>query len=197
VWSISWSPDNEHQLFSGDASGEVRLWDVRRSGCRALLDFHQTSRPKHSINRQRIPQAAAAAGSSQPQPASTRNTPAKRRAANYSSGCSSAALQDNPLCDEDAAGGSSGQSARQAAHEGAVTGILATLDGLNLITAGSDSRVRLWDREYLHHQLVHYSDTWNRGACPKRLSSTPDGRHLFHPRGDDIQVGKHPANCYL
>ena len=42
---------------------------------------------------------------------------------------------------------------------------------------------------YLHHQLVHYSHTFNRGSFPKRLSSTPDGRVLFNPRGVDIQVG--------
>lgn len=31
------------------------------------------------------------------------------------------------------------------AHEGAVTSVLAMQDGLNLLTAGSDQRVRLWD----------------------------------------------------
>lgn len=41
---------------------------------------------------------------------------------------------------------------------------------------------------FLHHQLVHYSSTFNRGSFPKRMSSTPDGRVLFNPRGSDIQV---------
>lgn len=77
---------------------------------------------------------------------------------------------------------------RPLAHEGPVTGILATSDGLNLVTTGSDNRVRLWDSQYLHNRLVHFVDTYNRGAYPKRLSSTPDGRYLFYPRGDDIQV---------
>jgi hypothetical protein len=41
---------------------------------------------------------------------------------------------------------------------------------------------------HLHHQLTHYSGTFNRGAFPKRMSSTPDGRVLFFPRGNDILV---------
>lgn len=67
-------------------------------------------------------------------------------------------------------------------------GIHATADGLSLLTAGADNRLRLWDSCHLHHQLLHYSDTFNRGAFPKRMCSTPDGRYLFFPRGDDIQV---------
>jgi hypothetical protein len=31
------------------------------------------------------------------------------------------------------------------AHEGAVTGLLATQDGLSLLSSGMDHRVRLWD----------------------------------------------------
>jgi hypothetical protein len=44
--------------------------------------------------------------------------------------------------------------------------------------------------DYLHHQLTHYSGTFNRGAFPKRMSSTPDGRVLFFPRGNDILVSR-------
>lgn len=41
---------------------------------------------------------------------------------------------------------------------------------------------------YLHHQLVRYSSTFNKGSFPKRMSSTPDGRVVINPRGNDIQV---------
>lgn len=40
----------------------------------------------------------------------------------------------------------------------------------------------------LHHLLVHYADTFNKGLCTKRLTSTPDGRVAFVPRGSDVQV---------
>lgn len=33
------------------------------------------------------------------------------------------------------------------AHEGSVTGIAASSDGLSYATAGTDSRVRLWDAD--------------------------------------------------
>jgi DNA excision repair protein ERCC-8 len=59
TWAVCWSPSNEHQLLSGDAAGEVRVWDVRRSGTRALLDVAVTHRPKH---RPSLGTATAAAG---------------------------------------------------------------------------------------------------------------------------------------
>jgi WD40 repeat protein len=76
----------------------------------------------------------------------------------------------------------------QVTHGVPCAGIHATADGLSLLTAGADNRLRLWDACHLHHQLLHYSDTFNRGAFPKRMCSTPDGRYLFFPQGDDIQV---------
>ncbi|GBF93234.1 hypothetical protein Rsub_05966 [Raphidocelis subcapitata] len=44
VQALAWCLGCEHQLLSGDASGEVRLWDVRRPGSRALLDLNFTGR---------------------------------------------------------------------------------------------------------------------------------------------------------
>jgi len=44
ILSLAWSLGCEHQLLSGDDSGEVRLWDVRRPGGRALLDYNATRR---------------------------------------------------------------------------------------------------------------------------------------------------------
>jgi hypothetical protein len=40
----------------------------------------------------------------------------------------------------------------------------------------------------LRHQLVHYADTFSKGQSPKRMSSTPDGRVVFVPRGSDVQA---------
>lgn len=62
TWAVCWSPSNEHQLFTGDASGEVRLWDIRRSGTRALLDMAVTQKPKPRPGV--TPAAAAGAGAS-------------------------------------------------------------------------------------------------------------------------------------
>ena len=47
------------------------------------------------------------------------------------------------------------------AHEGAVTAVVPTPDGLQCLTAGTDSRLRLWD---LHtHRWAPLSSCWR---CP-------------------------------
>jgi hypothetical protein len=63
TWAVCWSPSNEHQLLTGDAAGEVRLWDIRRSGTRALLDMAVTQRPKPKAALATSAAAAAAASS--------------------------------------------------------------------------------------------------------------------------------------
>lgn len=40
VLSIAWCGVNEHQLVGGDATGEMRLWDMRRSGTVHTFDQH-------------------------------------------------------------------------------------------------------------------------------------------------------------
>ena len=41
--------------------------------------------------------------------------------------------------------GQSRPAQHRQAHEGAVTAVVPTPDGLYLLTAGTDSRIRLWD----------------------------------------------------
>lgn len=128
TWCICWSPSSEYQLFSGDGSGAVRLWDIRRSGCRALLDFNTTQRPR--------PAAPTA-----PHRATSQNTSGRKRSR----------TRDLPHVPEPGYGNEGGPYSRNTAtgaalaHEGAVTALLATQDGLNLVTAGIDHRMRLWD----------------------------------------------------
>ena len=47
------------------------------------------------------------------------------------------------------------------AHDGRVTGILPTPDGLHWLTAGTDNRLRLWDAQHNYHLLVNYPQTFN------------------------------------
>ncbi len=56
---------------------------------------------------------------------------------------------DNPrMCrgqQEEGIVGQSRPAQHRQAHEGAVTAVVPTPDGLYLLTAGTDSRIRLWD----------------------------------------------------
>lgn len=73
---------------------------------------------------------------------------------------SSAAISQSDVCftaelgmcrsRQDARPGAFGPGSNVAAHDGAVTALLPTLDGLFWLTAGTDSRVRQWDS--LHHR---------------------------------------------
>lgn len=126
TWCVCWSPSNEYQLFSGDGSGAVRLWDIRRSGCRALLDFNTTQRPKPT----------APASSPAPNP-----TARKRARTGDLAGHGLSGDEEDGLVQHSR----SKATGAAVAHEGAVTGLLATQDGLSLVSSGVDHKVRLWD----------------------------------------------------
>jgi hypothetical protein len=74
------------------------------------------------------------------------------------------------------------------AHDGAVTGLLAAAGGLHYLSAGTDSRVRLWDAWHHHNALVNYAETHNRAIRGRQLACSEDGSLLFHPSGSIIQV---------
>lgn len=195
-------------LFPLVLQGEVRLWDVRRSGTRALLDMAVTQKSK----RQPAAPARAAAAPQQPGGASRVGSKRKAPAAPLlqQAGQGPTHRRPNPSSfNPNSERGAepqegptygvrpTGRATKPLAHEGPVTAIHATADGLNLVTAACDNRLRLWDAQHMHHRMVHYSDTFNRGAFPKRPSGTPDGRYVFFPRGDDIQVGVHATRPVL
>ena len=151
VWCVCWSTTHEHQLFTGDASGQVLVWDVRQSAPICSLDQHDT------------------------QP------PTKRKAMGLISTPSQTSNRKRSR-------GGSGSSSMSCAHNGSVTDIHVTRDGLHLLTSGRDSRVRLWEAHHLYNTLVHYADTVNKSSRPKQMSTTPDGRHVFNPCGSEVQV---------
>lgn len=86
---------------------------------------------------------------------------------------------------------------RKYSHDAAVTGIHATANGLHYVTAGADHRVRLWDSMYHHNLLIHYPDTYNEGNRPRRICATEDGRYLFHPSRETVQVWLAGCRCNL
>ncbi|EFN57592.1 hypothetical protein CHLNCDRAFT_20970, partial [Chlorella variabilis] len=42
VWALAWSPSSEWQLMTGGCDGQLRLWDIRRSGPLHIFDQHDT-----------------------------------------------------------------------------------------------------------------------------------------------------------
>lgn len=74
------------------------------------------------------------------------------------------------------------------AHNGAVTCILPTQDGLHLLTAGNDDRMQLWNATHLHSQIVNYPHARNRARKARQCALTDDSRILFFPSGNGVQV---------
>jgi DNA excision repair protein ERCC-8 len=70
---------------------------------------------------------------------------------------------------------------RATAHYGAVTGLKATNDGMYLLSAGSDSRIRLWDIESGRNTLVNFETgriQTNKGI---QLDTSDDPALVFVP----------------
>lgn len=76
----------------------------------------------------------------------------------------------------------------RAAHDGHITAIKPTPDGLYWISAATDSRVRLWDGITHKNMLVNYASTWNRSMKARQMGVSSDSEVFFHPSGSVVQV---------
>ncbi|KAL8230968.1 hypothetical protein R6Q57_000746 [Mikania cordata] len=70
---------------------------------------------------------------------------------------------------------------RATAHYGAVLGLKATDDGMYLLSAGSDSRLRLWDIQSGCNTLVHYEIVRLQSSKALQLAVTQDSGIVFLP----------------
>lgn len=84
--------------------------------------------------------------------------------------------------------------AAPSAHSGAVTSLAFVGEGLMLLTAGRDHRLRLWDAQTGAHMLVHYAGAFNTARHTKQLAVS-SGRggglgcaRVFFPSSDGIAV---------
>jgi DNA excision repair protein ERCC-8 len=77
---------------------------------------------------------------------------------------------------------------RATAHYGTVTALTPTTDGFYLLSAGTDSRVKLWDIESACNTLVNYESTRIRGNKGMEFSVSSDSSLLFFPSANNIQV---------
>ncbi|PNH03673.1 DNA excision repair protein ERCC-8, partial [Tetrabaena socialis] len=185
VTCLAWSTYDEYEVLSGDGSGQVRVWDVRRSGCRAVLDQYCTQRQRP-------------AGAEQP-PTTMVPSPAvkkQRRGAGAGPSTHSPLSLPAPLGVEPGAAARMKESALTA-HSGAVTCVLPCPDGVNLLTAGTDSRLRLWDLQSRVNKLVGYEGTHNRAIRARQLGVTDDARVVFYPTGSSINVYEVETGCML
>jgi len=77
---------------------------------------------------------------------------------------------------------------RTTAHYGAVIGLKATEDGMYLLSAGSDSRLRLWDIESGCNTLVNFQTARLQTGKAMQLSTTQDSTLVFVPCMTSVKV---------
>ncbi|KAE9458784.1 hypothetical protein C3L33_09307, partial [Rhododendron williamsianum] len=77
---------------------------------------------------------------------------------------------------------------RATAHYGAVIGLKATEDGMYLLSAGSDSRLRLWDIESSCNTLVNFETARLQTGKAMQLSTTQDSTLVFVPCMTSVKV---------
>lgn len=200
VMTVEWSTSSEWVLMTGGCDGAIRFWDIRRAGCFLVLDQSQTqlgrrppllersttnkvSTSKSSIGhsssaKSRALQKKAAHGNGSKQPPVSR-TPS------HTKGAVRQRLHPGMLSTQD----------RATAHYGAVTGLKVSEDGMYLVSAGSDSRLRLWDVQSGCNTLVNFETARLQTTKAIQLALTQDSAQVFVPcmtavKAFDVWSGK-------
>ncbi|KAH9758274.1 WD repeat-containing protein ATCSA-1 [Citrus sinensis] len=156
IMTVEWSTSSEWILVTGGCDGAIRFWDIRRAGCFRVLDQSQSQlgrRPPLLKRKVSISKSLSAGQNSSVKPRAPQKRSANGNGVRQSSvgripakGSVRQRLHPGMLSSQD----------RATAHYGAVTGLKVTEDGMYLLSAGSDSRIRLWDVESGRNTLVNF-----------------------------------------
>lgn len=193
VMSVEWSTSSEWVLITGGCDGAIRFWDIRRAGCFLVLNQSHTQfgrRPpilKHSsVNKASTLKSSPGSQSSVKPRAPLRKAtngnsskhPIVGRVHNPAKGSVSKRLHPGMLSSQD----------RATAHYGSVTGLNVTKDGMYLLSAGSDSRLRLWDIESGNNTLVNYETARLQSSKPVQLATSQDSALVFVPCMSSVKM---------
>ncbi|KAE8907096.1 hypothetical protein PF008_g4696 [Phytophthora fragariae] len=167
VWTLEWSPANEFLLASGPRDGEIRLWDIRRSGATAcLLCLNHEGRanvPGRSslytnVKREKPPSLSVAATSRKRRrvggasEAQARDRERARSRVETHHERMKITVNGQKRNDPHAAASAS----LAVAHQGGVTSLAYTPDGRFLLSNGMDEKLRLWNATTGEHQFMNY-----------------------------------------
>ncbi|KAJ9186832.1 hypothetical protein P3X46_002361 [Hevea brasiliensis] len=185
VMTVEWSTSSEFVLITGGCDGAIRFWDIRRAGCFRVLDQSRSQlgrRPPilacSATNKVSISKALSVG----------QNLPSKPRV-HQKKPAAGNGIKQSPLGRTPAKGplrqrlhpGMLSSQDRATAHYGAVTGLKITEDGMYLLSAGSDSRMRLWDVESGCNTLVNFETVRLQTSKAIQLATTQDSSLVFVP----------------
>ncbi|KAG7379444.1 DNA excision repair protein ERCC-8 [Phytophthora pseudosyringae] len=167
VWTLDWSPASEFVLATGSRDGEIRLWDIRRSGATACLlclnhegkaDIPGRSSLYTNVKRETPMSLSAAAtarkrrrvgGASEAQARDRQRV--RSRVDNHHARLH-ASTHKEKRNDPHAAASTS----LAVAHHAGVTSLAYTPDGRFLLSNGMDEKLRLWNATSGEHQFMNY-----------------------------------------
>ncbi|KZV31577.1 DNA excision repair protein ERCC-8-like [Dorcoceras hygrometricum] len=189
VMSLEWSTSSEWVLVTGGCDGAIRFWDIRRAGCFRIFDqsHSQLGRRPPLLSRIAINKKSLAAGQS----SNAKVRAPQRRATNgnalkaYSTGRISSHLKTTK---QRLHPGMISSHDRATGHYGIVTGIKGTDDGMYLLSAGSDSRLKLWDIESGCNTLVNFETKRLQSTKPIQMAVSDDSTLAFIPCMATVKV---------
>lgn len=188
VMAVEWSTTSEWVLLTGGCDGAIRFWDIRRAGCFSVLNQSNTQlgRRPPLLQRASTNKVSTSKSFSAGQSSSSKSRAAHRKHGNGNVSKQGSTTKKNFGQIKGSAGqrihpGFVSSQDRSTAHYGAVIGLKMTADGLYLLSAGSDSRLRLWDVESCCNTLVNFDIVRLQTSKAMQLAITPDSGLVFVP----------------
>ncbi|KAK9946394.1 hypothetical protein M0R45_011862 [Rubus argutus] len=185
VMTVEWSTSSEWVLVTGGCDGAIRFWDIRRAGCFLVLDQSHSQLGRRPPILQR---SATIKGSTSKPLSASQSSFAKARTPqrkhSNGNGAKQSSVGKNPVkgsMKQRLHPGMLSSQDRATAHYGAVTGLKVTDDGMYLLSAGSDSRLRLWDVESGCNTLVNFETARLQTSRPIQLATSPNSPLAFVP----------------
>ncbi|TMW86953.1 hypothetical protein EJD97_020664 [Solanum chilense] len=184
VMSVEWSASSEWVLITGGCDGAIRFWDIRRAGCFLVLDqsHNQLGRRPSLLTRSTASKGSTLKPSSGGPNSSAKGRPSQKKMGNSASIKHSAiARQVRGFGKQRLHPGMLSSQDRATAHYGAVNGLKVTNDGMYLLSAGSDSRLRLWDIDTGCNTLVNFETSRLQATKATQLAISHDSTLVFVP----------------
>uniref|UniRef100_A0A1J3H926 DNA excision repair protein ERCC-8 n=1 Tax=Noccaea caerulescens TaxID=107243 RepID=A0A1J3H926_NOCCA len=181
VMSVEWSTSSEWVLYTGGCDGAIRFWDIRRAGCFRVLDQSVTQlgvRPPILKHASVSNKSAISSSGGQNR---LKTLQSKHAGSQNIKGSSSAKASVEKSRQKRLHPGMLSTLDRATAHYGTVTGLKATNDGMYLLSAGSDSRIRLWDTESGCNTLLNFETGRIQTNKAIQLATSDDPALVFVP----------------